>query len=172
MKPHGRRGKVSVYLYNEEESVLEIHLKVGIAKDEQGAAPLRMLTVSNIQKKSSGNFILSFSEITSFDQASELKNKFIFVDRSDIPVSEDEIIVADLGGMSVYEEARCVGKVKSSYRTAAGEVLVIETGVGLIDFPLCDEYLDYIDFNKKIIRIKHFGEFLEFRYSERKKRSL
>jgi 16S rRNA processing protein RimM len=169
IKPHGRRGEVAVYLYNEENSILGVDQKAIIARDENPESSFRELTISNIRKKPSSSFVVSFDEITSIDQALELTNTCIFVDRNDVPAAEDEIFVADLGGMDVYESGGLVGRIEKSYSTAAGEILVINTGDGLVDFPLCDDYLEFIDTKSNKINIKHFGDFIDLKYTEKKK---
>lgn len=169
-KPHGVRGKMAVYLFNEHSCTLKINLKIKAGTDEESALASRTLTLSRIQKKTPENLILSFNEISSADDALKLNNACLFVDRDDLDISEDEIIIADLVGMDVYENDTRVGKVERIYCTGSGDVLVISTGDGVVDFPLHDKYLEFIDSKNNIMRVVHFSDFLEFKYQDNKKK--
>jgi 16S rRNA processing protein RimM len=165
------RGKVVVYPYHDQGSCLEVNRHIRAGKDEEGAFASPPLTVSSIRRKSPETLIISFEEISTADGARGLKGAELFVERSDVPVARDEVLVADFPGMHVFEGDARVGTVKRTYPTPAGEVLVIDTGEGLVDFPLRDEYLELIDVEGNTLKVNGFSDFLDLRYFERRKKN-
>jgi 16S rRNA processing protein RimM len=163
-KPHGLRGKVSVHVYNETGSILAAGLSVTSSTSERELVSPRSLTIDSIRDGPPGARILSFAGVTTVEQALELRGAYLFVDRKDLALAEDEVLLADLVGMEVYEGEKRVGKVEDSYCTCAGDVLVIDTGDGLVDFPFVDDTIERIDEAGGILKVKHFSGFSELKY--------
>jgi 16S rRNA processing protein RimM len=167
-KPHGVRGKVSVYLFNDQSACLKENLKILAGADEEAAWSAPHLTLEGMQEKRAGTVILAFREITTADEAAGLKNASLFVERREVGLEDDEILVDDLVGLEVRSENAAVGRVVRSYWTGACDVLVVETGDGLIDFPFCDDYLESVDLEGGILKVLHFADFSGLTYREGK----
>jgi 16S rRNA processing protein RimM len=158
-KPHGVRGKVSVYLFNASTPSLRIRQQLWAGDDEASAASRPPLTVAAVQGRPGGERILTFEGIASAEQAAALRNLFLFIDRREVEVGDDEIVIDDLVGMAVEAGGERVGNVAGCYPTGAGDVLVIDTPDGAVDFPLHDDYIEFIDETKRILRVRHFEGF-------------
>ena len=102
---------------------------------------------------------MTFEGIASAEQAAALRNAFLFVDRSEVEVGDDEVVIDDLIGMAVEAGGERVGSVIGCYRTGAGDILVIDTPDGTVDFPLHDDYIEFIDEKMRILRVRHFEGF-------------
>jgi len=165
-KPHGVRGKVSVYLFNDQSDCLQENLKILAGTDEETARVAPPLTLAGMQPKRGGTVILTFREVTTADEASRLKNASLFVERDQVDLEEDEILLDDLVGLEVRSGSVVVGRVVGSYCAGAGDVLVIDTGDGLIDFPFSDDYLEKVDLAGGILTVFHFDEFSALTYRE------
>ena len=169
VKPHGLRGKVEVYLFNSVNPALHENLTILTGKDETGALASARLTICGIQKKPKGSFIIAFSEITTIDQAEALRGACVFAVRSDMELGDDEFFVDDLKGMVVHDAGAAVGSVAENYTAGAGEVIVIRTGDGDVDFPLTDENLVFIDWENNALMVKNFGDYRDYKYKGKKK---
>ncbi|MBU1495070.1 MAG: ribosome maturation factor RimM [Actinobacteria bacterium] len=170
VKPHGLRGKVEVYLFNSANPALHENLSILTGEDETGALAPARLTIRNIQRKPSGNLIISFDQVTTIEQAEALRGACIFADRNDMELDDDEYFVDDLKGMEVHDAGAAVGRVAGSYTAGAGEVIIVTTPEGDVDFPLTDENLEFIDWENNALRVNNFGDFHEYKYKGKKKR--
>ena len=169
VKPHGLRGKVEVYLFNSTNPAFHENLSILTGEDETGALASSRLTVRRIQRKPSGVLIIAFDEVTTIEQAEALRGAGVFADRNDMGLGDDEYFVEDLKGMEVHDAGVLVGKVAGSYTAGAGEVIIVTTGEGDIDFPLTDENLEFIDWESNALRVKNFADFTEYKYKRKKK---
>ena len=78
-KPHGVRGKVSVYLFNDQSASLKENRKILVGADEETAQSAPRLTLTSMQGKGAGTVILAFREINSAEEAMGLRNASLYV---------------------------------------------------------------------------------------------
>ena len=102
---------------------------------------------------------MTFEGIASAEQAAALRNAFLFMDRSEVAVGDDEVVIDDLVGMHVEDGGERVGTVAGCYRTNAGDILVIDTPDGAVDFPLHDDTIEFIDEKRRILGVCRFEGF-------------
>jgi 16S rRNA processing protein RimM len=165
-KPHGVRGKVSVYLFNDQSASLKENRKILVGDDEETAQSAPRLTLASMQGKGAGAVILAFREINSVEEAMGLKNASLYVERDEVALEDDEILLDDLVGLEVHAGSEAVGRVAQCYWTGAGDVVVIDTGDGLVDFPFCDDYIEGVDLDRGILKVLHFDGFSSLTYRE------
>jgi 16S rRNA processing protein RimM len=87
------------------------------------------------------------------DAADALRGRTVRLERSDIPVADDELLVADLVGCTVVDVAGAtIGEVTGSFDSGAHEVLELRGAGGKeILLPLVDAFLVSIDVAQKRI---------------------
>lgn len=122
-RTHGIRGEVKVYpttdsplRFRELESVL---LKT--------AGREKSLRIDEVRFFKS-LVILKFHGIDTMEEAERYKGAELYIDRSmGEPLGENEYYIADLIGLSVYDETgTCLGTVKDVLQTGANDVYVTE----------------------------------------------
>ena len=73
--------------------------------------------------------------------AEALKNRVVYIDREDAPLSEGEYFISDLIGVTaVTEDGKVLGKVTEILSRPGGDILVIE-GEREILVPLVNEFV-------------------------------
>lgn len=92
---HGLRGEVKFDYWCDDIAYLQqLHT---VYLDENGSRPLTLLS-ARPQKNVA---ILRLAEITSIEQAEELKNKLLYCNREDAPLEEGAYYLADIIGCRV-----------------------------------------------------------------------
>lgn len=83
----------------------------------------------------------------------------LYVHRDEINVKEDEILVADLKGLSVVSNGQTIGKVKALVNFGAQENLEIELLNGTsVWYPYLDHFV--ISISEKFVELEYIEEFL------------
>lgn len=107
--------------------------------------------------------VVKFASIDSRDDAETLLNKNMYVDENQrIVLPEGHFFIHDLIGMSVYTiDDKFVGKVKDVLQLPAHNVYVIKYNEKEVMVPAVEEFIDLIDTENEIIRIKPIEGLLE-----------
>ena len=115
--PHGVRGTVRVKPTGDGR-----HLRKGIEPSVNDQRR-RILTARHTLK----GFLVDLDGVSSRRDTDSLRGAEMVLDRTELDTPEDdEIYVADLAGMKVFDEAgRSLGVVSETFETAAHEVLVV-----------------------------------------------
>jgi 16S rRNA processing protein RimM len=111
-----------------------------------------------------GRPVIHVDGIATREEAETLKGCEIFVSRSDIAVAEDEVLVADLIGTSVFDEhGGVIGAVCAVHDFGAQETLEIrlagETDNGTILFPFVAHFIRSHDIEAKTMTVVNAGDF-------------
>lgn len=89
------------------------------------------------------------------EDAMALKNKVVFIKRSDAKLPEGSVFVEDMIGLDVFDERRnaVIGKLTEVLNLPASDVYVVKGGKGDILIPAVKEFLRGIDLEKGEIRV-------------------
>ena len=134
----GLNGEIKIYPYVDYiPKVKKVYIKDNIMEIERARIQKNMIVVK-------------LKGIDSIDQAEELKNLSILMDRKDAPkLPEGTYYINDLIGFNVYtDEGKLLGKLDDIFQTGANDVYQ----VGEILLPAIKDVIKQIDKdNKKII---------------------
>ncbi len=98
-------------------------------------------------KQYNGFVYLKLSGINTPEDADKVRGKYIYVDRQDIELSEDEFFIVDLVGLDVIDanSGKKYGKVKEVVNYGRYDIYVISSGTKEYMMPAVDEFLDRVD---------------------------
>ncbi|MBE7054366.1 MAG: 16S rRNA processing protein RimM [Ruminococcaceae bacterium] len=145
---HGLRGDVKVVPWSDYPEIFEEIDFVYLDKNTK-------LQIKNV-KYQKNNVILKLDTINSIEQAEKLKEKVLLVDKDDIEIlDEDTYFVADLIGLSVYEDDEKLGVLSDVIPVAGADVYVIKREKGKdILIPAIKENIKEINISEKYIKVK------------------
>lgn len=146
----GLKGEVKINSFSEDskrfEKLDEVYIKEG--KDYK-ALKINKVTYNKNQ------VIIKFEKIDTIEQAEELRNKYVYVKKSQLgKLPEGVYYIADLIGLDVYEEnGNYLGKVYDIFPTKSNDVYVVKNELGMQKLlPGIDEVLKEINLKEgKII---------------------
>ncbi|MCL2755975.1 MAG: ribosome maturation factor RimM [Firmicutes bacterium] len=116
LKPRGLRGELKVQiLTNKQETFLGIK-SIYIDKKE----------VKVISSSLYGGFAYLFLDgIKTFENADELRDRKIWINKEDFKLEEDEVLVSDIIGFDVIEEdGTYLGQLEAVENYGAGDILI------------------------------------------------
>ncbi|MCX6153836.1 MAG: ribosome maturation factor RimM [Candidatus Kapabacteria bacterium] len=126
-------------------------LKVGFSASFSKTFTLRYFLEDNPQQ-----FVVSFNEINSAEQANSLAEQGIFMDKSTIEATDKNFMLTnDLIGCSVYDikAKTLIGKIIEVLELPANNVWIIKTENGDLPFPAADEFIKKIMKRQKRIEV-------------------
>ena len=147
---HGLKGEVKLEMWCDGIEYIK-QLKT-VYLDSNGTKALTLVS-ARPQKNIA---ILKFAEITSIEQAEELKNKTLFCNRNDAEIEEGAYYLADIIGARVIdiESGREYGKIADIMNYGASDVYDVELNKKHTLIPAIPEVVKEIDTEKQIVLIK------------------
>lgn len=144
---HGVKGDIKIYPYTDSpENFLSFkHLYI----KEGGTYVMKKITKVSVFKNTVLVHLLGYD---TFEEANALRDKFVFVKREDIPLTEGQHFIVDLIGLSVIDidTGKVYGKIKDVLQGIANDIYEVETEKGVSLIPVVDEFIKEIDLNKGI----------------------
>ena len=139
---HGIRGVLKVESWCDSPRVLAGQKRVFLA-EEGGYREYKVLTAS-----ANGPCVLmSVEGIDSRESAIAMKNKVFYLHRSDIPVKDGAMLIADMIGLDVVDavSGRRYGEISDVIEVPRGLLYTIKTEGKDVLFPHVDEFIKEID---------------------------
>ena len=118
---HGLKGEVKVYPWCDSPEVL---CQFDVLYTNKGTVPMEVQS-SRIQKNM---VLIKFKGIDTIEQAEELKNKVLYIDREDVELEEGTYFIQDLIGLQVFDADtnEYYGVLSDVLETGANEVYTIK----------------------------------------------
>lgn len=146
----GLRGEVKVNSFSQDSKRFE-KLDVIYIKENNELKSYKIEKVTYNKNQ----VILKLENINHIDYAEKLRNKYIYVKKSQLEdLPEGVYYISDLIGLDVYDEkSNYLGKVDDIFSTKSNDVYVIKNELGVTKLlPGTDEVIKNIDLdNKKIV---------------------
>jgi len=151
IKPWGKRGELTVMLYNAASDLLERvdAVFVGGPGDE---TRLGVLGARWVGKR----YVVRLDGIESIERAEALRGLPLSVEADALPPIEDadEYYVRDLIGMAVVdEEGRDMGSLKDVFSTGGSDVYVVQGPGGESLIPATREFVIEVDLEARRMRV-------------------
>jgi 16S rRNA processing protein RimM len=155
VKTQGRRGEVAVEILSDVPDRFAVGMKLlGLPREPN--AGRRELEVEDLWPHK-GLLVLKFAGVDSISQAETLVGSELQVPRSQRSKLEaGSNYVSDLVGCAVLDHGREIGRIED-VQFGAGEapLLIVRAGAAkLVEIPLAEAYLDGVDVERKLIRMK------------------
>ncbi len=118
---HGLKGEVKVYPWCDSPEVL---CQFDVLYTNKGTVPMEVQS-SRIQKNM---VLIKFKGIDTIEQAEELKNKVLYIDREDVELEEGTYFIQDLIGLQVFDADtnEYYGVLSDVLETGANDVYTIK----------------------------------------------
>lgn len=123
---------------------------------ENSIGTQKIFTVSRAERINEKMLIIEFEEITSVNEAKKLLESKIYVRREQLGnISEDEFYLVDLIDMNVVTvEGENIGKITDVFSTSAHDIYVVNEGENEIMIPAVDEFVQEVNFEKRVVTVK------------------
>lgn len=147
---HGLKGEIKLSMWCDDIDYLK-QLKT-VYLDEKGRIPLTLINARS-QKNIA---ILKFAEITSVEQAQELKNKVLYCNRDDATIDDGAYYLADVIGCKVVDvdTNEDYGKIVDVMNYGAGDIYDVKKGKKDNLIPVTDDIVKKIDTENGVVKIK------------------
>ena len=159
IKPHGVKGELKVFLYNDRSSTLKEGLYIWFKLDEK-FVKYSVINLRGVTKKSQ---ILKIKEVDTFDKAMIISKKEFFVSRNDFEeLDENSFYLNDLIGCDVFDEKnQSLGKILDVLNFPANDVLLISYEDKEIMVPFVEDFILLFDLDNRLVKLKNFKFFFE-----------
>jgi len=159
IKPHGVKGELKVFLYNDRSSTLKEGLYIWFKLDEK-FVKYSVINLRGVTKKSQ---ILKIKEVDTFDRAMIISKKEFFVSRNDFEeLDENSFYLNDLIGCDVFDEKnQSLGKILDVLNFPANDVLLISYEDKEIMVPFVEDFILLFDLDNRLVKLKNFKFFFE-----------
>lgn len=134
---HGVRGEVKLQLWCGDPSPFYKIRKLYL--DEEGKKPLTVVSSHG----SSSVAVVKFEGVDTVEAAAALKGKTVYVDRDDLHLPADKILVCDLIGLPVIDAdtGRIYGTVGSVEDYPASDIYMVDTEHGVVQVPDVPQFI-------------------------------
>ena len=155
---HGIKGEIKVFPTTDDikrfDDLNECYIvNSDDAKDEE-FENAEIFTADGV-KYIKNTCILKFKNFDSIEQSTKLIGKNIYVSRENaVGLKDNEYYVMDLIGLDVGLDEKVIGTVKDVMSSKAYSTLVIDCNKKEVLIPLVSDFIEKIDTEKSIIKIK------------------
>jgi 16S rRNA processing protein RimM len=151
-KPKSFKGEVFFIVDDDEVffALGEITTMQLLIRDKLITYPIEMMSV-----KSNNKVTLKFKGFDSIDMANMIKNCEVYIDKEDLPVSDDDNVFTHelIGCMVIDEKIGEVGLIDYIDKSSAQELVYINKDNEELIFPLIDEFIVSIDLENKMLTV-------------------
>lgn len=140
---HGVRGVMKIDPWCDSPKVLAGQKRVFLASREGGFRECKVLTAS----VNGPMVLMSVEGVGSREDAIAMKNTVLYLHRSDIPVGDGEMLLADMMGLPVIDvdTGRVYGSISEVNDAARGLLYTVKTDTGDVLLPSVPEFIKEID---------------------------
>ena len=152
VKAQGIRGEIKVRSLSDNEKRFEIGSKLYIGDE--------IVTIKRSYKQKN-MLILGFEEYDNINDILKFIGKDLTIDEKDLgELSEDEIYIKDLYGLSVISEGQKVGEIVDVISGVyPNDVYVVKTENAEVLLPALKNIIKKIDTEEKIIEVENFSDY-------------
>ncbi len=156
---HGIKGEAKVFPTTDDIKRFD-DLDVFYIIDSDDADDIDFEDANTYKKQSvkylKNTVVIKIEGYESIEESSKLINKNIYVSRDNaIPLFDNEYYIVDLIGLKVYAGNIEIGIVKEILRNKSHDILSVLHNDKEILIPFVDEYIESIDINLKVVRVKN-----------------
>ena len=155
-RPHGVRGEVRVFRYNEDSRLMDSLERVILRRDGE-LRPVRVLS-----SRPHGKLLLmTFRGTEGRDAAEALRGVEVCIPRDQLPPPDpDEFYHVDLIGLAAQRpDGIQVGTVSDVIRYPSADCLVLQVPGGVLEVPLLRPYVVDVDVAGGTVVVDHLDDF-------------
>ena len=99
--------------------------------------------------------MITMNGYNNINEILKYKGEYVFVNKDDIELNENEYLDEDIIGLNVYVDNNCLGKIKRIDNHGINQVLVIKNDEKSYLVPYNFDIIENIDLEKKEMRVKN-----------------
>ena len=146
---HGLKGEVRILSsFKYKDRIFKKGMKVYIGKEKV----CEEINSYRYHKIFDMITMVGYSDI---NEILKYKGEYIFINKEDLELNENEYLDEDIVGLSVYVEDRLLGKVKKIEKHSVNEILVVENDEKNYLVPYNFDIILSIDLEKKEMKVKN-----------------
>ena len=146
---HGLKGEIRILSsFKYKNKVFIPNMKVYIGKDK------KCETITTYRHHKIFEMI-TMDGYNDIDEVLKYKGEYIFVNKEDIKLGQNEYLDEDIIGLNVYTDNRLLGKVKRIENHNSNIVLLIENNIKTYLIPYNFDIIQKIDISKKEMKVKN-----------------
>lgn len=155
---HGIKGEVKIFPTTDDLKRFD-YLKKFYIVDSEDADDSTFSDVNLYESESvkyiKNTCILKIKGFDRIEDSSKFIGKNIYVERADaIKLDANEFYIVDLIGLKCYMGQEYIGNVNDIMKTKANSILVIDFKGKDILVPMVSDFIEQIDIDKALVRIK------------------
>jgi len=149
VRTHGVNGVCKVFPYSDIPGRFERLTDAFIGKDDEKVSPVRIHSA----KEGKAAILLSFTSVTSANDAANLIGMNVYIDASDMaPLPSGRYFVHDLIGCIVKTIDRTtLGSITDVLLLPANDIYVIQTDEKVVLLPAVQEFVKEVDIKTKTV---------------------
>ena len=154
VKPHGIKGELKFFLYNEDSNILSLDIKIWFRINS-------LLKSFNLLGSKGSGKIFKLESINNRNDAELLRGKEFFVLRSDLPDLEDgNFYLNDIINFVLFNEVNEVGLILDVLLLPSANYILVSYNNKDVLIPVLEEYIKFFDFDEKKVIMKNIEGFL------------
>ena len=147
LKPQGIKGEIKAEFYSDNINYYKKLKEVYIQDEKYDIISFKVSAYPYV--------FISFKNLTDRNMAENLRNKEIFIKKSDIaPIKENQWYINDLIGCEIIINNITTGKVFEILKNGSADIVCAKGNDKTFMFPLLNKIINLIDVSKKIIVLK------------------
>ena len=157
IKPHGIKGELKFFLYNNDSSIfLKNNINIWLDFDNKFIFhEVESIKGSNVK-------IIKIKKIDNRDAAKLFSNKKLFILRKDFPkIEKENFYLNDIINFKVFDNSKEIGFVSDILSLPGGNIMVISCFGKEVLVPLVDKYTEFFDFDDNVVFMKNIQEFIK-----------
>ena len=146
---HGLKGEVRIlssFKYKDKVFKQGMNIYIGKAKVCESINSYRFHKIFDM---------ITMKGYNDIDQVLKYKGDYVFVNKEDIELNENEYLDEDIVGLSVYVDDRLIGVVKRIEKHSVNEILVVKNDEKNYLVPYNFDIILSIDLEKKEMHVKN-----------------
>ena len=146
---HGLKGEVRILSsFKYKDRVFKSNMNIYIGKD-------KINEVINSYRHHKVFEMITMNGYNDINEILKYKGEYVFVNKEDIILNENEYLDEDIIGLSVYVQDKCLGKVNRIDNHGINLVLVIKNDEKNYLVPYNFDIIESIDLENKVMKIKN-----------------
>ena len=146
---HGLKGEVRILSdFKYKDRIFKKGMKVYIGKD-------KICEEINSYRYHKIFDMITMCGYNDINQILKYKGEYIFVNKEDVILEENEYLDEDLIGMSVYVDDRLLGKIRRIEKHSVNEILVVKNDEKNYLVPYNFDIILSVDLEKKEMKVKN-----------------
>ncbi|MGM0419071.1 MAG: ribosome maturation factor RimM [Thermodesulfobacteriota bacterium] len=150
---HGLKGVLNIYSFAENSDIFAPGSSLYIKKNNK--EEYQVLESESSSRKKGNFFLVKFRGVNGRDEAEFFKGKEVFINKNDLPETEDDAWYwNDLIGMKVAEAGgEELGTVENILRTGSSDILEVKSGKEEVLVPFLKDVIVSVSVNDNIIKV-------------------